>query len=64
VPLITIAILLVTEALTDAVTLVEAGNVMVVVPAMAGAATVTVPLVSPVIKIELIFKLLLVKNVY
>jgi hypothetical protein len=38
--------------------------VTVFVPAMAGAASVVVPLVSPVIKIELIYKLLLVKNVY
>jgi hypothetical protein len=60
----TSAILLVTVLVVEAVTLVEAGNVIDVVPAMAGAATVTVPLVSPVIKIELIFKLLLVKNVY
>ena len=55
------AILLVTVFVVEAETAVEAsalpetvGKVIVGVPAIAGAARVTVPLVSPVIKIELI----------
>jgi hypothetical protein len=54
------AILLVTVLVVDADTAVEAkalpetvGKVIVVVPAVAFAARVNVPLVSPVIKIEL-----------
>jgi hypothetical protein len=55
------AILLVTVFVVDAETAVEAsalpetvGKVIVGVPAIAGAAKVSVPLVSPVINIELI----------
>jgi hypothetical protein len=60
VPPILTAILLVTVFVVDADTAVEAkalpetaGKVMVVVPAIAGAAKVKDPLVSPVINIEL-----------
>jgi hypothetical protein len=56
------AILFVTVFVVDADTAVEAkafpetaGKVIVVVPAIAGAAKVKDPLVSPVINIELIF---------
>jgi hypothetical protein len=60
VPPILTAILLVTVFVVDADTAVEAnafpetvGKVIVGVPAIAGAAKVSVPLVSPVINIEL-----------
>jgi len=52
VPLITIAILLVTVFVVDEVT--EVGKVIVVLPATAGADIVTLPEVSPLITIELI----------
>ena len=59
-PLMFMAILLVTVFVVDADTAVEAkalpetvGKVIVVVPAVALAARVNVPLVSPVINIEL-----------
>jgi hypothetical protein len=62
--------LFVTVFVVDADTAVEAkafpvtaGNVITALPAMAGAASVVAPLVSPVILIEPINKLLLVKNV-
>jgi hypothetical protein len=65
-----IATLLVTVFVVEADTAVEAkafpetaGKVIVVVPATAGAAKVNVPLLSPVINIELITKPLFVKYV-